>query len=388
MKLFLNLAVIFSLIFVLSGCSTKGTRMMVSQKGSDTILVVDLDPTTVITAATVPIVPTLEPYESLSVNINPLVGIGYTNRFTVSTYKVYLESGQVEPQVGNSINDKSHFEITPNGALVVTAKGSDGIISTYNALTLEFISTFTLYNRTIIDIATCDDNKTILVTSSDDDSTIPTFYISRIGITGRGRLYPPNQEITYTGSNIGQIACAASSKTGAALDKSANKVISFTIDKTNGLNKADAKDVVVNGPPRPASNTFAPIPIALVFNPDGTELFVRITSGGTYAKQGWIEKFGFDNISGTITSGVMTPNNTPWLATAPHTMTSREAARISMHPEGGFIYIPDTDAGEISVINTVDGSTSSPIIDTTITAPTYISIGIATCLDLSGSGNC
>jgi len=381
MKILRDLGVIISLILLISGCATKTTRMMVSQKDSGGILVIDLDSPSVITTVNVPLASTLAS-GSLRVNIHPWGNVGYAWRFLGTSYKLNFDSGQVITSPGNSSFDgKSHFEPTPNGAFVVTAEAFNGLISVHSTLNSQLISSITLTDRTIEDIAICDDDKTILVANYNKGPTISRrYFISRIAISSMGQLSNPVQELTYTG-RINQVACAASSNAGAALDMTTDKVVSFTINETTGLMKADLEDAVVNGPPNNPPNTLQPIPQALIFNPDGNELFIRISNGGSsFSPQGWIEKFGFNKITGQMSQ------NANWLATVPHTSSSQEGARMSMHPDGGFIYVPNTSAGEISIINTANGSQATAITGTAITAPTFISIGKVKCLDLNNSG--
>jgi len=378
MAILRNFIVLTSLIILLSGCSSTTTRMMVSQKGSDKILVIDLDPTSIISNKSLSLTPPFDPESSLRVDIHPLGGTGYVTRFMVTSYMLNLTSGNVMSTWGNSIDNKNLFLLTPSGGIIVTAEFKD-VISAYNALDKQnatLLSSVSLTDRIIKDITICNDNTTVLVTSSSTTITPYTSFITRMTLTNTGTLNNPGQELSYPDRNILQIACSASSKAGAALDNMTDSVVSFTIDATTGLQKAGVNNVVVNGPPIKGLNALQPIPQALIFNPAGNELFIRISSGGnSFSPQGWIEKFRFDKNTGTMTPGVMTPNNTPWLATAPQTSKGSEGARMSMHPDGGFIYIPDTDAAKISVINTVDGSQAPAITDATITAPTFISIG-------------
>jgi len=369
-------------IALTSGCSVKETttgdpltRMIVAQRGQDSILVIDLDVTPQIRSVKVPLTTALVNWTNLNVDIHPWGNVAYVTQLQTKTYIMNLTSG-TELAAG-TITDKDILKPLKNGTYLVAARnGSSGVYS-YNTLVPNPAGSLILADRRINDVAVCDDNTTILVANESTQSSTGNplnYYITKLNIDLFGQITNSGHELQM--ETVHQVDCAAGSNAGVAMAVNPEKLISFTIDQTTGLSRVEAEDAIVNGP----TDVNAHILQAIIFSPDGTELFARLSSGGTSNPRGWIEKFTFDPASGVITpiSG--------WLADAPHTLTQFENARLTMSNDGTVIYVPDTANSKISVIKTSDGSQATAITDPLITSPTHISAGKVTCYDPSHTG--
>lgn len=359
-------------IVLTSGCSVKETttgdpltRMIVAQKGQDSILVIDLDVTPQTHSVKVPLTTALANWTNLNVDIHPWGNIAYVTQLQTKTYIMNLTSG-TELAAG-TMTDKDILKPLNNGAYLVAARNGFGRVSSYSTLIPNPACSLVLADRRINDIAVCDDNSTILVANESTQSSTGNplnYYITKLNIDQSGHITDPWQEIKLTEA-IHQVACAAGSNAGVAMAVNPEKLISFNIDQTTGLTRVEAEDAVVNGP----TDVNAHILQAIVFSPDGTELFARLSSAGSQNPRGWIEKFTFKPATGAMTPVA------GWIADAPHTLAQFENARLTMSIDGTEIYVPDTANSKINVIKTTDGSQATAITDPLITSPTQISIG-------------
>jgi hypothetical protein len=369
-------------IFMTSACSVKETttgapltRMLVAQRGQDTILVVDLDTTAQARAIKVPLTSALVNWTNLSVDIHPWGNVAYVSQLQTKTYIMNLTSG-TEIAAG-TITEKDILKPLKNGAYLIAARNGFSGVTSYSTLVPAPVNNLVLTDRLINDVAVCDDNTTILVTNRSAQAStgnVLEYYVTKLNIDQSGRITNTGHELKL--ETVQQVDCAAGSKAGVAMATNPDKLISFSIDETAGLTRVEAEDAVVNGP----TDVYAHILQAIVFNPDSTELFARFSSGGNQNPRGWIEKFTFDPATAAIAPV------TGWLADAPHTLNQFENARLTMSIDGSVIYVPDTTNARISVIKTSDGSQATAITDPLITSPTQISVARVTCYDPNHTG--
>ncbi|MDT8282807.1 MAG: hypothetical protein RQ982_08355 [Gammaproteobacteria bacterium] len=366
-----SIYVILLAIFLTAGCSVKQTdtadpvtRMIVSQRGQDSILVIDLDVIPQIRSIKIPLTTALVTWTNLNVDIHPWGNVAYVTQLQTKTYIMNLTSG-TELAAG-TITDKDILKPLKSGTYLVAARNGYSRISSYSTLAPNPACSLVLTDRRINDLAVCDDNTTILVANESTQSSTdnPNYYVTELNIDRSGYITNPGHEIKQTEA-VHQVSCAAGSKAGVAMAINPEKLISFTIDQTTGLSRVEAEDATTNA----SADVNAYIPQAIVFSPDGTELFARLSSGGKQPPRGWIEKFTFDPATGAITPVV------GWVAEAPHTLAEFENARLTMSLDGTVIYVPDTDNSKIDVIKTSDGSQATAITDQLITSPTQISLG-------------
>lgn len=374
----------FCTLLLMGGCSLKQTtsgdpltRMLVAQTGQSSILVVDLESTPQVRAVNVPLTSTLPSYTSLRVDSHPWGNVGYVTQGSTKTYWMNLTSGTEISSSSGVITNERLLAPLNNGAYLVAAtpqNNMDNGVSSYNTISPNLVNTVEMTDRLIIDITACDDNKTILVANKArqySSNRVHRHYVTKLVIDQSGRLSQSGHELLFAASDevsIRKIACAAGAQAGVAM--TSNKLISFNIDQNAGFTRVEEVDAVVNGP----SDANDPILKAIVFSPDGTQLFARLATIGTVNyPRGWIEKFTFNPSNGEITP------TTGWLANAPHTTTQYEEARLSMGPGGDYIYVPEPGESQIRVIRTSDGSEATAITNPQITSPLYISVGRVTC---------
>ncbi len=359
-------------IVLTSGCSVKETfmgdpltRMIVSQRGQDSILIIDLDVTPQIRSLKIPLTTALINWTNLGVDLHPWGNVAYVTQLQTKSYIMNLSSGT--ELAASTITNKDILKPLKNGAYLVAARNGFSRVSSYSTLVPNPACSLVLADRRINDLAVCDDNTTILVANESTQSSTGNplnYYVTQLNIDPSGHITNPGHEIKQT-EVIHQVDCAAGSNSGVAMAINPEKLISFTIDQTTGLSRVEAEDAVVNGP----TDVSAHILQAIVFSPEGTELFARFSSFGNQNPRGWIEKFTFDPATGAITPVA------GWIADAPHTLTQFENARLTMSIDGTVIYVPDTANSKINVIKTSDGSQATAITDPLITNPTQISIG-------------
>ena len=346
------------------------TRMIVSNSGEESIVVVDLYSTLDIRSYPVPFIAPIGTNVPM-VEIHPWGAVVFVARAT-ETHCINAESGEVvSPTVITDIRMEM-LKALPNGLYFVGSEVLAGQVISQGTIT-DVRSEVTLTGRDITDIAVCDDNATILVANQ----TVAPYhsYITKLNINESGVLSNSGQELELSVDNyIMQVDCAAGSGAGVAINSNNNELHSFTIDPITGFEQVDTQDAVVNGP----GTEDVPILQAIVFSPDGTELYARLSS--TSLMQGWIEKFAFNPSTAQITP------TSDWLANIPYTALIYEKARITMDPEGDVIYVPDPDASAIRVVRTSDGSEDSSITDSLINSPGFISAGRVSCFDPNGYG--
>jgi hypothetical protein len=347
--------------------------MIVSNAGEESIVVVDLYSTLDIRSYPVPFTSPLNTNAPM-VEIHPWGAVGFVSH-SGEVHRINLNSGEVVTPTVDTEDGIQALIPLPNGLYVV---GRDGLalnqVISQGTITNAW-STVTLTGRHIYDITACDDNATILVANRTVPPDLYRTYITKLNISESGILSESGQELELSESDdYVQVYCAAGSGAGLATNNNDDELISFTIDPGTGFEQVDIQNAVVNIP----ETEIELILQAIVFNPDSTELYARLSS--TYTHSGWIQKFAFNPSTAQITP------TTDWLASAPYTLHYSEGARITMDPEGDVIYVPDPDASAIRVIRTSDGSEDSSISNPLIISPKYISTGQVSCFDPNGYG--
>lgn len=359
---------------LISGCSSQLTRMIISEQGSDELAVVDLETRSDSdTMINLPVNEPVSAFNSVKVDVHPWGNIGYAKLPDGTNYKLNLNSGEVIAE--NSMPLKSMVKFTQNGSMVLTAQADSSIISVFDVLNSQQLDDYSFTNRSIRDMAMCNNNKTLLVVSHDFSHR---YYISRFTLNSVGHLANQEQEITSL-EVVKDVVCNSSSVSGAAI--AGNHLLTFVFDDTDGLTQVEFIAGIVNGPiDKEHAGSNPPISQSLAFSPNGRDLYVRFSTLGYYYPQGWLEKFGFNKTTAKLRTR---PN---WLAEAPHSTSSGENTRLTIHPSGGYIYMPNRTMGEIMVIDTATGNLSESIIINEVTAPIFISISPVKCLDWNQMG--
>ncbi len=367
----MSVVVLFALM---SGCSSQLTRMLISEQGSEAVAIVDLETGSDRgTKVNLPFKDSVSAFKSVKIDVHPWGNIGFAKLPGGESYKLNLNSGEVIAV--NAIPLKSMVQFTDNGLMVLTAQSDSSDISVFGALNSKRISEYHFTNRSIKDMAMCADDETLLVVSHDFSYR---YYLSRFTLNEAGFIANPAQEIT-TLEVVKDVVCNPSSASGAAI--AGNHLLSFIFDDTVGLTQVEFTAGIVNGPidkEHAGSNPL--IAQSLAFSPNGRDLYVRFSTLGYYYPQGWLEKFSFNRSTAQL---VTRPN---WLAEAPHSTSSGEATRLTIHPDGSAIYMPYRKMGEIMVIDTATGNLADSITIEDLTAPSFISISPVKCLDWNRLG--
>lgn len=372
----------FSICMLLNGCSirytnsgTPLTRMIITQRGEKSIVVVDLNSTMDIRSYDVPFTHTVNANVAPNVEIHPWGTVGFVEH-SGELYRINLDSGELVPSTVDSEISLNPMKAMPNGLYVVGFNVSLDQVVSQGTIT-DALSTWSMPVRRIFyDIAVCDDNETILVASGSIGSPHRT-YITKLNIGGAGEFTDSEREMELpAGNTVYRIACAAGSSAGVAMTSNNLNLISFTIDSGAGIEQVDTQSAIVNGP-----TTGSPAVWAIAFSPDGTELYARLYN--TDLRESWIEKFSFDPSTGRITT------TSDWIATegVPYLQYTTHCPLMVMDPEGDLIYISDTNNSDINLIKTSDGSKmDDEIEDPLISSPENISVGRVYCFDPNGYG--
>ncbi len=362
----------------IAGCSLERTetsepltRLVVSQQGEASIVVIDLYNDPEVRTYPVPFASPVETADIIRLELHPWGGVAFVIH-GAEMQRINLESGDALPDTGEADDWPEDFDFMSNGLYVVGKRHGSSSEIYARGLLADVSSSLTRWGHTIIDIDVCDDDETVLVVTYDH----PFSYLSAYRIDASGTLSDPGHELRFEeGRSVQQVECAAGSGAGAVSVADANDLISFTIDRASGLEQVDVQAAVVSGTDLGA----APSLSAIVFNPDGTALYARVHDDD--AVQGWIEKFNFDPATAEIIPAA------GWLASSvPLPESTYPSSRMTMDPEGDVIYVPDPDNPAIRVFSTRDGARLDSITDALMTDFKYIDAGQVTCFDPEGYG--
>lgn len=362
----------------IAGCSLERTemdepltRLVVSQRGEASIVVIDRYEDPVIRSYPVPFASPVEARDIMRIELHPWGGVAFVIH-EGEVQRINLESGDALPDTSGAGEWPRDFDFTSNGLYMVGIRPGTSSEIYARGLLADVSSSLTRWGHTITDIDVCDDNETVLVVTYDH----PFSYLSAYRIDASGTLSDPGHEFRFEeGRSVQQVECAAGSGAGAVSVVDTNDLISFTIDRASGLEQVDVQAAIVSGTDLGA----APNLSAIVSSPDGTALYARVYDDA--AVEGWIEKFDFDPTTAEIipTAG--------WLArSVPLPESTYPSSRMTMDPEGDVIYVPDPDHPAIRVFSTRNGARLDSITDSLIEGFKYIDAGHVTCFDPAGYG--
>lgn len=288
----------------------------------------------------------------------------------------------------------------PSGAGYVARSENGNAIQLLGITGVVRSSTAIAQGESLLDIAVCDNSKTVLaITAAGLNRTNHTIHSYQI----------TNSVLNHTHSlralsRAHQIECAPASNFAAYIGSttraqfSPQQLNTVNIDATGNLTANQQLNPVTLGAPDPSLNQAAtPRAVNLAFSPDGDHVYVRMATLPSIGAQGWLEKFSIENRRLATTT---------WSASIPpypyQSIDLYSSRNIAIHPNGSELYfpydnlcdeVPDHQGGVVKqcqpgimIIDANTGNVKPAIFHPSITKPSRVTVETVQCLDVNNDG--